>query len=307
MHRKTLYGYNLNSDLALPYLRDADRETGTAGEINISETDALPDIPELVFENKNLKLGTDSFRLDIPDVADYFISVNKNTFHIKYIPGSEKCPKNIGAFLLGTVMGGILHLHNRLNLHAASVNAEDKTFMVAGESGAGKSSVLAELLKADTRFVCDDVSVIDKVAGEFTIAPGHENIRLWRDAAISSGYSIEEVNQIRPQDDKFWVPMPEKFQPESGKLCSLFILEKKRSSEVKFEKISGPLKIKYLQAFNFRNIFLRLPGRHNAFFQQAAALADAINMYVVTRPDGYYADEIAGTILEEVTGRDLAR
>ncbi len=301
MDYKSLYGYTLKSDLPLTYLRDAGNKPGIAGTINIRQVESVPEIEKPLFENKYLKLAPDCFHLDIPDVAEFYAGKSENSFEILYQPVEQRCNKNIAAFIMGTVMGGILHLHHRLSLHAATVNYDRQSFMIAGQSGAGKSSALAELLKYNTRFVCDDVSVIDEVNGEFSVAPGHANIRLWKDAAKKSGYKVDDIHQIRPQDEKFWIPMPEKFHPSTGRPESLFILENERTTEVIIQQISGPLKVKYLQAFNFRNIFLRLPGRHKSFFRQAARLADKINVYVVKRPEGYHADKIAGSILEVIS------
>ena len=296
MSYKTLYGYKIDSDLELPYLRDCP-DNHTSKLITIREGKIPHTLSNATFSGKIFQIAPGHIQTNIPGVADFLIGQNYSGFHISYQPATDSDKHGISAFLLGLIMAEVLHMDGYLTLHAGSVNIEGQTILIAGNSGAGKSSVLAELLKRGATLVTDDISPIRQTDQSFTIEPGHTNIRLWADAAEKSGFSFFDNNRIHPTLDKYWVPIPEKFSGKTKNMALLFILKSKRTPEIGFQNVSGIHKMQELKSIVARKVFIRLMDREKAFFEQSTKFANTINIHNITRPDGDHAGEIADKIL----------
>ncbi|MCF8218163.1 MAG: hypothetical protein K9I29_05545 [Bacteroidales bacterium] len=293
---KTLYGYKIDSDLELPYLRDC-ADGFSSKLITIRKENVPHTLENASFSGKRFQIAPGQIQTNIQGVADFLIKQNQTGFHISYTPDLNSNNYDIAAFLLGLIMAQVLHMDRYLTLHAGSLNIGGQTILIAGNSGAGKSSLLAELLKRGATLITDDVSPVRQTDQSFTIEPGHANIRLWADAARKSGFPFSDKNRIRPADDKYWIPVPEKFSGTSQEITNLFILKNKRSSDVCFQNVNGIKKMEELKAINFRKVFIRLLNREKEFFEQSTKFANTINIHNITRPEGYYANQIAERII----------
>lgn len=299
MVQKYLYGYKIKSDLELPYIPDY-RNEKFRGIIEVFSGSVPEELPGENRVRKNISRLSGGFKMHIPGVANFLAEKHDDNISVIYEQAEGSSEKSVSAFFLGTIMGGIMHLQNELCLHAGSLNWGNNTILIAGDSGSGKSSLLAEMLKNGARFVTDDVSVITKETEPFAIAAGHPNIRLWADAAQKANIAYDENHRIQNDFDKYWIPTPNRFEKHSKNIVSLFILKNKRTDKVEFEQVIGFDKVKELRRNSFRKIFINIFDGQAEFFRQAAAFANSIEVYRVFRPEGYYSGEIAESILQNI-------
>ena len=81
--------------------------------------------------------------LSVEEVARYLI-VDNREMRIQRLPGSIE--SDVRIFLLGSVLGALLHARQMLVLHASAIQTEQGAVLFIGRSGAGKSTLLGALL-----------------------------------------------------------------------------------------------------------------------------------------------------------------
>jgi hypothetical protein len=91
--------------------------------------------------------------------------------------------EDVCVYILGPVLGLVLHLHGRIPLHASVVAIDNGAVAFMGNVGAGKSTTAAALTQFGSRFVSDDLAVLVHEDAEFTVAPGYPRANLWIESA----------------------------------------------------------------------------------------------------------------------------
>jgi hypothetical protein len=83
-----------------------------------------------------------------------------------------------------------LHTSEALLLHGAAATLGDRTVMVCGDSGAGKSSLLVAMIDAGWTPITEDLGAIDIRDGASAIWPGPPWVRLARGQAGPAGSAV---------------------------------------------------------------------------------------------------------------------
>jgi hypothetical protein len=80
--------------------------------------------------------------------------------------------------LIGIGMGLLLHRRGVLCLHGSALSINGRTIALLGESGAGKSTAAAALVRAGAVLISDDVVALRQEGGEFVVESGSTSLRL---------------------------------------------------------------------------------------------------------------------------------
>jgi hypothetical protein len=97
------------------------------------------------------------FLIRVPGVARYLVHDGRS---LVVDPEPDCSPGEIARLLHATPFAVLCHQRGLSVLHAAAASRDGATVLVAGNSGAGKSALLAELLVRGWRMVTDDVAPI---------------------------------------------------------------------------------------------------------------------------------------------------
>ncbi|WP_343519276.1 hypothetical protein [Sphingomonas sp.] len=97
--------------------------------------------------------------------------------HVDYLPGPDWTGALPYAFY-GTVAAHLLAWRGLVPLHACAVEIGGKALLIAGTSGAGKSSLMAGLLGCGATLVSDDLTALAIRDGVAEVLPGRTTIRL---------------------------------------------------------------------------------------------------------------------------------
>lgn len=81
-------------------------------------------------------------------------------------------------FLLGPGIGTALRLRGVVCLHGAATVAPAGAVVVAGASGAGKSTTVAALLRAGWGLLADDIAALDEAGGRFLVRAAYPALRV---------------------------------------------------------------------------------------------------------------------------------
>ena len=97
-------------------------------------------------------------------------------------PVAEVENDDLRRFLLGPVLAMLMHQRGFLVLHGSAFAMGDAAVAVIGDSGQGKSTTVAAMVRNGHTLLGDDIVAID-LRSEPAVVPGYPEINLWNDSA----------------------------------------------------------------------------------------------------------------------------
>ena len=144
------FGLNIASEIEIPQIESVAPLKTT--DVIIKKDAINPDDMEAVHSGVLWKTAPDCFQLGIEGIATLQAS---NGNEIVVDAAQDANPKDIGTYILGSVMGALLHQRRVLPLHASAVEIDGYAVLFAGVSGAGKSTLAAALNQKGYRLITD--------------------------------------------------------------------------------------------------------------------------------------------------------
>ena len=146
-----------------------------------------------------------------------------------------------------------------------------------GHRGTGKSTTAAWFYLQGNGILADDVCAIrlDEV-GNAVVFPSYPQIKLWQASADLLGISTHQFRRIRPDFDKFGMPLGEQFVDQPLRLAEVVELDLKTEKELPVE---GSAKLRLLVEHSYRYGFIRKMGIQNSYHQKLLSLAPQAKMF----------------------------
>ncbi|MBW7841054.1 MAG: hypothetical protein H3C36_15765, partial [Chitinophagaceae bacterium] len=115
----------------------------------------------------------------------------------------------VSAFLLNPVFGFCLRMREITCMHATAIAVdEEHALLVAGASGAGKSTIAALFALHNHGIVSDDVSALCIQNGRICVQPGYPRIRLWPQSTGALLGDEDTLPPIVPTVNKQYLDLP---------------------------------------------------------------------------------------------------
>lgn len=236
--------------------------------------------------------------LNINKVARFLIS---NGTQITIDPIQDIDQDSLRLYILGSCMGALLMQRNLLILHGNAVKIDDYCVSFVGDSGAGKSTLSGAFFKRGYSILADDVCAIN---AECFVLPSFPQIKLWLDAANYLNIETQSLRRIRPQIEKFAVPLDQQFHQDMLRLNIIYSLHTHDKDEFKFETISGGEKLQSLQINSYRRAYLIGLKKREDQFLHCSKLAKQVNVVKITRPGhGFKLNELVDLIEKDLLNR----
>lgn len=123
-------------------------------------------------------LGTgDGYIVSFEDVAEVIITSDLDAVEVRAIEGVH--PELLALLVCGNVMAVVLALRGDCVLHASAVEVDGGAIVIAGTSGAGKTTLAAALCAAGALHISDDVlRTWLRAGGGIEVAAGTRELRL---------------------------------------------------------------------------------------------------------------------------------
>lgn len=214
-------------------------------------------------------------------------------------------------FVLGYGMSMYAYLQNQIAIHCGCVSIEGKGVIVAGASGAGKSTITMELLECGADMISDDMVIAGKSRKEIYLYPAFPQQKLCRDTAQRWGYDLKDLVYIDPDKDKFALLRKDKFVIEPQRLHTIFVLEwydstieewKEYDNKVITEEIQGIDKIRVLVANLFIQNMFPYIGMSAEIFQLCTDIAKNVPIIRIRRPcHKESAEEVRKIIYQKIS------
>lgn len=314
-----LYGLAVTSDLPL----HLDRPTAGPADVHITlgesirPTDQAPPGQVLVRHEVSPEHHATFTRtvdggllLRFARTADVVVAPDGRTVTVQMADGYEP---DFGAVLAaGTVLSFLLMVRGHGVLHASAVEVDGRALAFVGCSGMGKSTMAALLCAAGARLVTDDVLRVDvdPQAALATCYLGATELRLRKSASeLADQFADRSEHQPGRRvtgDLRDALRLPAATQ-EGLPLAGIVVPRPHRGGpQVRVQRLVGVAALLELVRYP-RVLGVVDPTLQGAQFEQLAALAEVVPVYVVDVPWGPpFSDAIASTVLEEVLGQPAA-
>ncbi|MDO4536455.1 MAG: hypothetical protein Q4B63_11715 [Clostridium perfringens] len=285
-----LYGLMVKSELEINELVSLKNRSTSNHDVEI-KIDKVPNEKLEKIPNNSWFLGEgDNFTFSIDNVANYHISKG-NEIIVDSINNSPNQP--VKTFLLGTSFGMLLQQRNTVAIHGGTVIVDNKSIVITGDQGAGKSTLVNGFRHRGFGFMADDVSVtgLDE-NNNIVIKSAYPQQKVCKDAMIKMGYNLENFKLIDEGRQKYVVSVSKTFRREDLNLGAIFYITKDNVKEVKIEEVKGTEKLNIVINNIYRIEILRLIGMNKEYFRKCLDIAKRIPIYKITRPaNGFTIDD----------------
>jgi hypothetical protein len=194
------------------------------------------------------------------------------------------------------VLAAALVQRGMLVLHANAAELDGRSVVVAGSSGAGKSTTLAALLASGCRMLADDVAVVGvDERGRVEVLPGAGELRLSAASGAHLGLELPEDLLAPWGRRKAVLPAGARLALEPTPLDRLYLLETSAEPELEVTALTGAQKLDGLLASLYGPVFA---GEHPRLFGVCAAVLEQVQLFRIRRPaDGWSIEEIRDIVL----------
>ncbi|HUT02978.1 MAG TPA: hypothetical protein VM163_03715 [bacterium] len=195
----SIYGLRLSSEVRLPELSETIDEGPS--DIYISLGSISSDLSRSGRDDNGFVVVGDAIFLDIPGVATFSIRDGASIEVVRYPSSTEV---QVRLFLLGSVMGALLHQRGLMPFHAGSIGVEGYGVAFSADSGGGKSTLTALFAQRGYQVNGDDVAALELApTNEVLLRSAPARIRLMPDALEALGKSSKLELQDQGIDRKF--------------------------------------------------------------------------------------------------------
>ena len=176
----------------------------------------------------------------------------------------------------GAPFGALVHQRGELPLHASTVlrPGENTALLIAGVSGAGKSTTAAAFARRDWKVLNDDLSRLTTSGSQVMVWPGFHALKLWHKSCelLNIDYS-----PLRPTGESkrkyFWTSG----EVEGAHLVSAIIeLSSEGESQGGLKQLSGSAAIQMLLRQTYRPKLVRALGLKDAHFARVLQVARTV-------------------------------
>ena len=271
-----LFGLVINSDIELPELPKSKISPKFDVRIDLDGPFAESAPPGFHASNEAMVIV-------IEGVGRYRIESGKK---ISVWPTGQADPRAIRLYLLGSAMGLLLQQRAILPLHANAIVIGGRAVAFMGPSGSGKSTLASWFHGHGLGILGDDVCAIEFDRTRNPVAhSGLPRLRLWRDALVASGRSVDDHARSLPEYDdwdKFDVTLDSHWPDgQNFPLGYLYLLV--QGEETSIRRLNGIEAFEAVVANIYRGQFMALSGKANELLQSCMDLARTVPIYEARR------------------------
>lgn len=278
MYKYRLYGQNILSSMEFPQLVPAKEEE--QHDILIMEGE----IPNEILKEAEVKYYSISEQVSWfqNDTGVFYITEGRE---IHYVLKDGANLQYAQTYLLGYAISMLLLQQNIMTIHCSAIANEDGAILIAGQSGAGKSTITSIYLEQGYKLLADDIVAIGINDEKKVIAyPAFPYQKLCRDVISREGMTMDALIYIDEEKDKFLVPRKEQFIETPIEVKAMVILGVNEGTKLVADQVIGMNKLMAIR----ENLFLkRLRGEWQVkpkLIQTCLEIGSKVPIYAIARP-----------------------
>ncbi|MBI5309122.1 MAG: hypothetical protein HZB37_12540 [Planctomycetes bacterium] len=182
-------------------------------------------------------------------------------------------------------MGAVLHYRGVTPRHGNGFAHEGEAVLVLGNTGVGKSTLAAALIKKGDTLLADDVCAMETGSdGRSIVFPGPPHVKLWKDAASKIGLNTDELRKVTGRVDKFISPLHGTFCKHAVPLKRIYILTKGDAPSIAIERLSNIEGLFQVKRHTYRKHMIKPLGREPELFKRCGEIVNNAKVKKITRP-----------------------
>ncbi len=288
------YGLNIASNIPVIGFTEC---AVTEPDVTITEGDVPENLESITSKSGPFQSGDHELLFRHQPVGAFYIA-NGNQIVIQKAAGVKE--SDLSTVIVGICFGAILHQRMLLPLHASAVCFRNKCIVLAGRSGAGKTTLAAAFIKAGASLIADDVSLI-KFEDEIPVVmPAFPTIKIWSDSLQHFGISSEGLLAVRDEMQKYYLPV-DQFQVVPAPADHIIILDTHSNPEIEFQSMNGYEKFFELRKYTYLHKSFSGNDYLTNHFQLAGKLASKVPVHKLIRPkDNFDTDQLIHIISKHI-------
>lgn len=187
-------------------------------------------------------------------------------------------------FLLGSVFGALLHQRGLLVLHGSAIVVDEGCVAFLGITGSGKSTLAAAFRKLGYKIMADDILAVSTSEGLPLVYPGYPMIALWTDGIRKLGEVPDSLKRIRPELEKYRLPLGEGFYAKPLPLHRMYVLTFSYSGKPRLIGLKLPVNLNWLKRHIYHLGFVEGLGTKDCCFKQCEAVANHVPVSLAMCP-----------------------
>jgi hypothetical protein len=211
--------------------------------------------------------------------------------------GQETDLSILRRYLLGQVLGMVLHQRGFLVLHASAVSIADRAVIFLGGAGWGKSTTAAALNRRGHTLISDDITPVKMEGNAAILLPGYPQMKISSETAISLKEDITNLEPLRGTR-KYAHRVADQFSLNPLPLKRIYVL--RDSENLGIQKLGSKQALIELIRHSYFARFIKdldIATHHS----QCAALIQAVTAFTLKRPrDLSLLPDIAKMIEEDL-------
>jgi len=271
------FGLIIESEIELPELYAIEKKSP---DVKIRQGNVPKHLPVIYGGGALFEIGPTDFLLRFEKIGSFRVENGKN-ITVQSFEGTR--PEEVRLFILGSVMGALLHQRGVLALHGSAITNGQKSIVVIGKSSVGKSSVAAFFSQKGYEIISDDITAIKFQNGTSLVSPGIPQIKLWRDV-IEHLKMGNDLIKIRPDFEKYAKSIRNHYSSSPKLIDTIIHLDTRNTVDYNLSKITGFDKFNCLLSNTYRYQYLIDEDQQKRHFINISHLAKIIDLYKLERP-----------------------
>lgn len=230
------------------------------------------------------------FLLDVPEVARYMVEGGQRMVIDKSHRAEEA---EVTRFLRMAPLAALLFQRGITVFHAAAAAGTQGAVLLAGDSGTGKSSLLAALLKRGWKMLSDDLAVVDLNEDNIpVVVPTFPELMLWPDA-------MEKLEIEEGGNGRHALCMDRQFAATPQPLKAIYCLSVHKDREIEVRKIEGIDRFSTLTTHLYNSHIADALLDRIAYMHRASVIIQCVPLRCLRRPRGQWSIEYLADVVEK--------
>lgn len=285
-HTYQAFGLTISSEIACNELLEGK---------GVADVTILFDKTELAYKNE-LHQHTHTIEKDgtfifhLAKIATYYIIEGKQILIAKAPNTTEDL---VRIYLLGSVFAILLNQRKLLTFHAAAIATSKGAVLFTGDSGVGKSSLIANLYKKGYQILSDDLCAIDTSNDQNILIYGsYPRLKLNEDIAQKLVPQLVLGKAPDPTIDKHILNIRNQFVNQPIPLYKIYELNRHSLSEVKLSPLSASKALEMIYRNIFRLNFIQSFRSKGELFQQISSILAVKSVEVLRPSDSFTMNQL---------------
>lgn len=284
-----VYGLKVESEIEIKEFVVMKNNVNENVDVKFSYGHMDDDIKESLKSGMRINLTKNRIWFHIENVASYCIS-NGNLVIVEQEQNTDL--QLLKVYLMCSCLGFIMIQRNKVAIHGGTVVVNGKGIIVAGDRGAGKSTLTTALRLKGYEFLSDDVAATI-MSNYPKINPGFPYQKLCKDSIDNIGVEMLGYTSCNVDGKvKYMVPVKESFYNENVELYGICELVVGEGEEIETIELIGHEKLNGVIRNIFRGEYIRyLDGMPPEYFKKCVEIAQYVKFYRIVRPKNKFTVE----------------